>query len=408
MKDTWSSPGASVRLVFAGLLPLCLVLWTTPARPADPPDIDRLIKQLGSPTASEREAAVKQLEQIGEPALPALRKVAGDTALDADVRLRALVVVNGVVKDSMVETNRLTGNQSFVQCIAWSPDGKYVASGHDNGLLVIWNTSTGQMYRQYRGHLNRVMAAAWTPDSKQVLTGGEDKTMRLWDLARGTEVRRFEGHTDWLFNVAVSSDGKRALSCSGLWAGTWQPGTDRTARLWDLATAKEVRQFKGHTSWIHFCVFAPDGRHVLTGGGDHTVRLWDADTGKEVRRFQGHTSDVWAGGFSRDGQRAVTVSNDKTVRVWQVATGKQLLVMRAEIPGADGFNSGAVYAGGDRVLAGSRPDNTIRMWDARKAKEVFSVQLADCYPTSIAVSADGKRAATGDSSGSVRLWRLGN
>jgi WD40 repeat protein len=404
-----NSPCTASRLLStAGLLAVCLAFASTPAQPADAPDVNRLIKQLSSGTAAEREAAIKQLEQIGEPALPALRKVAGNTALDPDVRLRALVVVNGVVKDSLVETNRLTGAQSHVQCVAWSPDGKYVASGHDNGLLAIWDAATGQMYRQFRGHVARVMAVTWTPDSKQILTGGEDHTMRLWELATNREVRRFEGHTDWVFNVAVSPDGKRALSCSGLWANGWLPGTDRTARLWDLTTGKEVRQFKGHTSWIHALAFAADGKHMLTGGGDHTARLWDVNTGKEIRRFTGHTGDIWAGGFSRDGQRALTVSNDKTVRVWQGATGKQLQLMRAEIPGADGFNNGTVYAGGDRVLATSVPDRTIRMWDARKAKEVFSVQLADCNPTAVAVSADGKKAATGDSSGSVRLWRLGS
>jgi WD40 repeat protein len=395
-------------LLIAALVALGLGFTSTAARPDEAPDVDRLVKQLGSGTEAERDSAVKQLEQVGEAALPALRKVANDATLDPDVRLRALLVVNGVVKDSMVETNRLTGAGSHVQCVAWSPDGKYVASGHDNGMLAIWDASSGQMFRQYRGHINRVMAVTWTPDSKQILTGGEDHTLRLWELNTGREVRRFEGHSDWVFGVAVSADGKRALSCSGLWNNGWLPGNDKTARLWDMTTGKEVRQFKGHTSWIRVCAFSPDGKHVLTAGGDHTARLWDVNNGKEVRVFRGHTGDVWGGGFSRDGKRAVTVSNDKTVRVWEVATAKQLQLMRAEIPGADGFNGGTVYAGGDRVLATSQPDKTIRMYDTRKAREVFSVQLGDCYPTSVAVSADGKRAATGDSSGSVRLWRLGN
>src|SRR5262249_11570674 len=111
---------------------------------------------------------------------------------------------------------------------------------------------------------------AFSPDSRRLLAGGDDSCLRLYDVATGVEVHRFAG--GWV--GTFSPDGGRILS-----------GGDKTLRLWDAATARELRQFKGHTENVAFVAFSPDGRQVLSSSDDRTIRLWDVQTGEEVRRF---------------------------------------------------------------------------------------------------------------------------
>jgi WD40 repeat protein len=94
---------------------------------------------------------------------------------------------------------------------------------------------------------------------------------------------------------------------------------DNTARLWDAATSREIRAFKGHGGSVYSVAFSPDGKRVLTGSDDKTARLWDAATGKEIRAFMGHGGPVYSVAFSPDGKRVLTGSWDKTARLWDVS-----------------------------------------------------------------------------------------
>ncbi|MGE5465209.1 MAG: BTAD domain-containing putative transcriptional regulator, partial [Syntrophothermus sp.] len=119
-----------------------------------------------------------------------------------------------------------------------------------------------------------------SPDGKYVLTGGHDKTARMWDIQTGQQVRQFIGHTDVVPSVAFSPDGKYVLTAS------W----DNTVRLWDASTGKELHQFLGHTDSVEIAAFSPDGKSILTGGYDKTARLWDVATGQELRQMNRPTS----------------------------------------------------------------------------------------------------------------------
>jgi eukaryotic-like serine/threonine-protein kinase len=123
-----------------------------------------------------------------------------------------------------------------------------------------------------------------------VLTGSGDKTARLWDTSTGKEIRSFTGPFS---SVAFSPDGARVLTGSG----------DKTARLWDNSTGQEVRAFTGHEALVSSVAFSPDGKRVLTGSYDKTARLWDASTSQEVRALTGHEGPVFSVAFSPDGKR---------------------------------------------------------------------------------------------------------
>ncbi len=113
-----------------------------------------------------------------------------------------------------------------------------------------------------------ITSAAFSPDGARVLTGSWDKTARLWDAATGRAIRAFKGHRSSVSAVAFSPDGRRVLTGS----------EDKTARLWDAATGTEIRTFKGHENFVTSVTFSPGGERVLTGSDDKTARLWDTDT----------------------------------------------------------------------------------------------------------------------------------
>ncbi|PQE26677.1 hypothetical protein CJF30_00011108 [Rutstroemia sp. NJR-2017a BBW] len=145
---------------------------------------------------------------------------------------------------------------------------------------------------------------SWIQRKPIVVSGSYDKTVRLWDTATGKQVLPpLKGHTDGVNSVAFSPDGKQVVSGS----------SDQTVRLWDTTTGKQVLPpLKGHTGGIYSVAFSPDGKQVVSGSSDQTVRLWDAATGKQVLpTLEGHTSEIRSAIFSPDGKQVVSESDNQ-------------------------------------------------------------------------------------------------
>jgi hypothetical protein len=169
--------------------------------------------------------------------------------------------------------------------------------------------SNMRLQKTLKGHDGWVYAAAFSTDGRFIVTGPGDKTARIWDAATGKEIRRLEGHGGSVLAAAFSTDGRFIVTGS----------RDTTARIWDAATGKEIRRLEGHDDSVLAAAFSTDGRFIVTGSGDKTARIWDAATGKEIRRLEGHGGSVLAAAFSTDGRFIVTGSGDKTARIWDVA-----------------------------------------------------------------------------------------
>jgi len=93
---------------------------------------------------------------------------------------------------------------------------------------------------------------------------------------------------------------------------------DKTIRLWEVTTGKELRRFEGHSSWVTSVAFSPDGRYILSGSKDKTLKLWEVSTGRELRRFEGHSDSVNSVAFSPDGRYILSGSSDSTIRLWEL------------------------------------------------------------------------------------------
>jgi hypothetical protein len=245
------------------------------------------------------------------------------------------------------ETGRFTAQGSPVLSVVCSPNGTHLLTAGRNGQLYYIDRRDFSFSRKLASHKQMVLNAAFSPDGQWILTGCDDGVVRLWNLM-GKRVRRYTGHGRAVTSVACSPDGGGVLSGS----------LDGTARLWDLDTGTPRQCLTGHTKGVLSVAYAPDGRQVLTGSADGTMRLWDAASGELVRTFAGHTAGVASVLFTPDGMQVVSGSSDRTIRLWDAGTG-------AEVQCFTGHKAGvkclAISAGGQRILSGSA-DKTIRLW----------------------------------------------
>ena len=336
----------------------------------------------------------------------------------------------------------LEGHQSSVYDVRWSDDGRFVASGDDRGLVIVWDVATGaervrcdttpvpvegeQLERRARGidfapdgatfavassggevtiwdaatgalrerlQLGeRLRCVAWTPDARHVVAGSLTGVARVVELETMQVVDTFD-HGVTLWTVAVSPDGRRLVTGGG----------DQRFRLWDMATGEMLRDEGGHTEIVRGAEFSPDGRMLVTAGWDGQARVWDLGV-PAVQRWEGHDEEVLAITVSADGSRLA--SGDDSGRV-VVRDGHTHETLRSFRPESRAVRALALSPDGS-LLATGGGDRAVRIWrtDSADEKPIHELAGHDGSVYSLAFSPDGHMLVSGSRDDTVRLWNV--
>ncbi len=302
----------------------------------------------------------------------------------------------------------LSGHTGGVESVAFSRDGKTLASGSDDGTVRLWDVATHQQIgRPLTGHTGGVTSVAFSRDGKTLASGSDDGTVRLWDVATHRQIggpltapttRAFVFRA--VMSVAFSPDGK-TLASSRL-DGTvrlWDV-LDGTVRLWDVATHRQIGGPLGHTGSVSSVAFSRDGKTLAIGSADGTVELWDIATRQQIGDpLTSRTGGVTSVAFSPDGKTLATGNDDGTVRLWDVATSQIGQPLTSHTPQVDAV----AFSPGGKTLAGD--DSAVVLWDVATHRQIGRPLTSPAGGvTSVAFRPDGKALATGSLDGPVVLW----
>ena len=308
----------------------------------------------------------------------------------------------------------LEGHADVVLSVAYSPDGKTLASGAEDGTIKLWDVATGQNVAILEGHIssiiNDVSSIAYSPDGKTLASGSWDNTIKLWDIATESNVATLQGHTGWITSVAYSPDGKILVSGS----------EDNAIKLWDVETERIriLATLKDHTSSVTSIAYSPDGKTLASGSEDGEILVWDVAKRKNIATPEGHKEAVLSIAYSPDGKTLASSSRDRTIKLWDVATGSNITTLYGNT--FDEF-AAIVYSPDGEILASGagfifqgqyKGKGTIKLWDVWTGQNIDTLEGGEHHHTgrvtSIAYSPDGKTLASGASDNTIKLWNVSN
>ncbi|MCK4265536.1 WD40 repeat domain-containing protein [Candidatus Babeliales bacterium] len=250
--------------------------------------------------------------------------------------------------------------RDFIDTVAWSPNGKHLAIGSRDGTVKIWNAKTKNiehLLQREQGQPSRIMAVAWSPSGKKLAIGSLDATIRIWNFEIKKEELMLQAyanppraHVNSITSLSWTPDGKKLVSGA----------KDGNVSIWDAITGRRIESgFYAIQNKIYSVAWSPDGKRVASGHSDSDVRIWNTETGNfSEYALREHSDEVTSVAWSPDSRKVFSASKDGTIRVWDIETNKSY-----ELKGnRDGFTALALSSDGQTIAAAHDEDDSIMFW----------------------------------------------
>jgi WD40 repeat protein len=292
-----------------------------------------------------------------------------------------------------VQAGKLSGPAGARYTMDFSPDGKYLATTNNDGMVEIWNIETRKNLAASGKHANSNTIHAFSPDGLTLASGSYDGTIQIWDVRTGKERYTLNTGQKSVMTFSFSRDSKLLASGS----------VDRTVKFWDIQAGQESPIFKETKPKGRRVTFSPDGKTLAAGDGKDLpgeIQLFDPATGLVRTRLIGHKSDIAALSFSPDGKLLASCSDDKTFKLWNVATGM------AHSSSQFKRSAHTIWFSADGKSVAAYGPGELKIFDTVSGNERPSA-LATMYLGYPAFSPDFTYFAASVDASNVKIWHVG-
>nr|HET6904249.1 protein kinase [Ktedonobacteraceae bacterium] len=298
-----------------------------------------------------------------------------------------------------------SGHKAGMRALAWSPDGKRVATASDDYTAQVWDATTRGNAIIYRGHSLYVEGVAWSPDKPYIVSGSADGTAQIWNATTGSHIYTYLGHIStypgsanqnhpWVNRVGWSPDGKHIVSCDQ----TSDSSRTATIQLWDAATGETILIYRGHTNGVYAVAWSPDGSRIASAGYDGTLQIWKAATGTTIATYRG-SAFLFGLSWSPDSKYIAVGSSNAVVLVVNADNGSVLNTYS----GHSNWVKDVAWSSDGKYIASGSDDEMVLLWNTATAANFYTYNGHSGHINAVGWSPNGRLIASGGDT--VQVWQ---